>query len=87
LTLAIGNYIRSNFKLWHSNHELFWACSKDACKAAKHPDEASAIIIARLALELEKTRKHGYKEIEKSSHQSSESLNEVFGGIFWAVGG
>lgn len=78
LDLALGNYIRSTFTLWNSHHELLWACSKDACKEVKHPDETSAIIIAGLALELEKTLKlHGYEEIEKSSHQGSESLNEV----------
>ena len=57
LNLSLGNYIRNSFGLWADNKALFWSCSKDAGREIKHPDEASGIIIACLALELEKTHK------------------------------
>jgi hypothetical protein len=57
LNVSLGNAIRNKFGLWDGNPELFWSCSKDAGKEVKHADEASAIIIARLALELEKSHK------------------------------
>lgn len=57
LNLSLGNYIRNSFGLWADNKALFWSCSKDAGREIKHPDEASGIIIACLAIELEKTHK------------------------------
>jgi hypothetical protein len=57
LNLSLGNYIRNSLGLWAGNKSLLWSCAKDAGKAIEHPDDASAIIIARLALALEKTHK------------------------------
>jgi hypothetical protein len=57
LNLSLGNYIRNSFGLWSGNEELIWSCAKEAGRKILHEDEASAIIIARLALELERTHK------------------------------
>lgn len=57
LNMSLGNYIRNSFGLWSDNRALLWSCSKDAGKEIHKPDEASAIILARLALALEKTHK------------------------------
>jgi hypothetical protein len=57
LNMGLGNYIRNSFGLWSDNKALLWSCSKDAGQEINTPDEASAIIIARLALALEKTHK------------------------------
>ena len=57
LNRTLGNYIRKTFELRTGNRRLLWACAKDAGKEILHEDEASAIIIARLSLELEKTHK------------------------------
>lgn len=57
LNLSIGNFIRNSFGLWSGNDELMWSCTKEARRKILHEDEASAIIIARLALELEKSHK------------------------------
>jgi hypothetical protein len=57
LNAGLGNYIRNSFGLWSDNKALLWSCSKDAGREINTPDEASAIIIARLALALEKTHK------------------------------
>lgn len=35
-----------------SDEEFMWSCAKEARRKVPHEDEASAIIIARLALEL-----------------------------------
>lgn len=57
LNTGLGNYIRNSFGLWSENKALLWSCSKDVGQEINTPDEASAIIIARLALALEKTHK------------------------------
>ena len=57
LNAGLGNYIRNSFGLWSDNKALLWSCSKDAGQEINTPDDASAIIIARLALALEKTHK------------------------------
>jgi hypothetical protein len=57
LNLSVGNYIRHLFGLWDGNNHLMWSCAKEAGKGIIHEDEASAIILGRLALELEKTHK------------------------------
>ncbi len=57
LNLSLGSYIRNTFELRTGNRQLLWACAKDAGKEILHEDEASAIIIARLALELEQSHK------------------------------
>ena len=57
LNMGLGNYSRNSFGLWSDNKALLWSCSKDAGQEINTPDEASAIIIARLALALEKTHK------------------------------
>jgi len=78
LNLSIGNFIRNSFGLWSGNDELMWSCTKEARRKILHEDEASAIIIARLALELEKSHKLGrYEEVKKAPYGGSESLKEV----------
>ncbi len=57
LNLSLGNYIRNSFGLWSGNDELMLSCTKAARRKILHEDEASAVILARLALELEKTHK------------------------------
>jgi hypothetical protein len=57
LNLTLGNYIRNAFGLWSGNANLLWSCSKEAGRKVVHEDDASAIILARLALTLEKTHK------------------------------
>jgi len=76
LNLSIGNFIRNSFGLWSGNDELMWSCTKEARRKILHEDEASDIIIARLALALEKSHK---KTIEEGNtpHRGSESLKEV----------
>ena len=54
---TLGNYIRNSFGLWSGNEHLMWSCSKEAGRKVVAVDEASAIILGRLALELEKTHK------------------------------
>lgn len=78
LNLSIGNFIRNSFGLWSGNDELMWSCTKEARRKILHEDEASAIIIARLALELEKSHKlRRYEEVKKAPYGGSESLKEV----------
>lgn len=57
LNQTLGNYIRNAFGLWSGNEHLMWSCTKEAGRKALKKDEASAIILGRLALELEKTHK------------------------------
>ena len=57
LNATLGNYIRNSFGLWAGNEHLMWSCSKEAGRKVDAVDEASAIILGRLALELEKTHK------------------------------
>jgi len=40
-----------------SDEKLMWSCTKEAYRNILHKDEASAIIIGRLAAELEKSHK------------------------------
>jgi hypothetical protein len=57
LNQTLGNYIRNAFGLWSGNARLMWSCTKEAGRQVDREDEASAIILGRLALELEKTHK------------------------------
>jgi hypothetical protein len=57
LNQNLGNYIRKTFGLWNENRQLLWSCSKEAGKSIERPEDASSIIIAQLAIELEKTHK------------------------------
>ena len=57
LNQTLGNYIRNAFGLWSGNERLMWSCAKEAGRKISREDEASAIILGRLALELEKTHK------------------------------
>ncbi len=57
LNQTLGNYIRNAFGLWSGNDRLVWSCTKEAGRKVSREDEASAIILGRLALELEKTHK------------------------------
>jgi hypothetical protein len=57
LNQTLGNYIRNAFGLWSGNDRLMWSCTKEAGRQVSKVDEASAIILGRLALELEKTHK------------------------------
>ena len=57
LNHSLGNYIRNKFDIWAGNERLMWSCSREAGHQMQNPEEASSIIISRLALELEKTHK------------------------------
>jgi hypothetical protein len=57
LNHSLGNYIRNKFDLWAGNDKLRWSCAREAGRKIQHPDQASSVIISRLALELEKTHK------------------------------
>lgn len=57
LTISLGNYIRNAFGLASENQALLRSCSKEAGLRIDHPDDASAIIIASLVLELVQTHK------------------------------
>jgi len=52
LNLSLGTYIRNTFGLWEGNEVLMQACADEAGREYLHQDEASAVIIAMLALEL-----------------------------------
>ena len=52
LKLSLGTYIRNTFGLWEGNVVLMGACADEAGEESLHQDEASAVIIARVALEL-----------------------------------
>ena len=57
LNLTLGNFIRNSFGLWADNQELMQSCSKAAGRDVTHQDTASAVIIERLAIELQQTHK------------------------------
>ncbi|MGD9249975.1 MAG: putative molybdenum carrier protein [Desulfobacterales bacterium] len=57
LNHTLGNYIRNKFDLWSGNDKLLWSCAREAGSKIQHPDQASSVIISRLALELEKSHK------------------------------
>ena len=52
LNLSLGTYIRNTFGLWEGNVVLMDSCAEEADRESLHPDEASAVILARMALEL-----------------------------------
>lgn len=51
------NYVQDTLALKSGNKELLWSCSKDADREIEHPEDASAIILARLVVELVKIHK------------------------------
>ena len=51
------NYVQDTFALKSGNKELLWSCSNDAGREIEHPEDASAIILARLVVELVKIHK------------------------------
>jgi hypothetical protein len=57
LHFGLGQFIRNRFGFWEGNPRLLLDCAEDAGRDIQHADEASAVIIGRLALELEKTHK------------------------------
>jgi hypothetical protein len=57
LNQTLGNYIRNAFGLWAGNDHLLWSCTKEAGRKVFKEDDASAVILGALALELEKTHK------------------------------
>ena len=57
LNLTIGSYIRNAFGLWSGNVELMWSCTKASRRKILHENEASAIILARLAQSLARTHR------------------------------
>lgn len=57
LNRTLGNYIRRQFRLERNNDSLMADCAREAETDLLRPDEASALIITKLALELEKTHK------------------------------
>lgn len=52
LNLSLGNYIKCAFGLEDGNAVLMESCAEEADKESLHPDEASTVILARMALEL-----------------------------------
>ena len=57
LTIDLAHSIRDAFGLGSGNQALFASCSKAAGCEIDHPDDASAVILARLVMELVKTHK------------------------------
>ena len=57
LNATLGNYIRNSFGLWAGNDHLMWSCSKEAGRRVEAVGDASGVILACLAIELEKTHK------------------------------
>ena len=52
LNLSLGNYIKCAFGLEEGNAVLMDSCAEEADREFIHADEASAVILARMALEL-----------------------------------
>ena len=57
LHFGLGMFIRNRFGFWEGNPRLLLDCAEDAGKRIEDADVASAVIIGRLALELERTHK------------------------------
>ena len=57
LNHTLGCFIRNKFGLDGANHSLWWSCAREAGRPNLKDEEASAIIISYLALELQKTHK------------------------------
>ena len=53
----IGEVIRDRFGFWEGNPQLLLDCAEDAGRDIQYADEASSVIIGRLALELGRTHK------------------------------
>ena len=61
LHFGLGMFIRNRFGFWEGNPRLLLDCAEDAGRPIEYADEASAVIIGRLALELE--RKHKLRSV------------------------
>ncbi len=57
LHFSLGRLIRNRFGFWEGNPQLLLDCAEHAGHDIQYADEASAFIIGRLALELEKSHK------------------------------
>ena len=57
LTIDLINHVRHLFGLETINSALWQSCAKESGVVITHPDDASAVIIARLVTELVKTHK------------------------------
>lgn len=57
LHFSLGKFIRNRFGFWEGNPQLLLDCAEDAGRPIEYADQASAVIISRLALELEKTHR------------------------------
>jgi hypothetical protein len=57
ITHGLGHCIRYRFGLWDGNQKPMDSCARSALRDALYPAEASEVIIALLALELEKTHR------------------------------
>lgn len=57
LTSGFIDYVRDAFGLGSGNNALLLSCSEEAGFEIEHPDDASAIILARLVMALVKTHK------------------------------
>ena len=57
LNQTLGNYVRNAFGLWSGNEHLMWSCTREAGRRIVQEEDASAVILGRLALELEKSHK------------------------------
>ena len=65
LTISLVPVIRHAFGLESGNHALWRSCSREAGCAIEHPEDASALILARLVMALAKT--HKLSPVEKKS--------------------
>ena len=57
LTIDLVDHVRNAFGLASVNTALWQSCSEEAGVEIRHPDDASAVIVARLVRELVKTHK------------------------------
>ena len=57
LHIGLGKFVRNRFGFWEGDPRLLLDCAEDAGQDIQHADEASAVFIVRLVLELEKTHK------------------------------
>ena len=57
LTIGLFNGIRNAFGLESDKQALWRSCSKEAGREIEHPDDAAAVILARLVGELVNTHK------------------------------
>mgnify|MGYP001553484648 CR=1 FL=1 len=57
LHFSLGKFIRNRFGFWEGNPQLLMDCAEDAGRDIQYADEASAVIIGKLAFDLERTHR------------------------------